>query len=361
MKSAFVARNQSAGKLLPPKSDRRAATVRGNALRCLLSIILFFCAANAALAAAPAFKQEKDNQATSGNTAKVTFSASTSSGNLIAIYLIWDNTGTASVSDSWGNSYASAVPQIRWFNSRYSAQIFYTISSGSGIDSVTATFGTKLSQFGIIYAHEYSGIRATAPIDVTAAAAGTSGALSSGSATTANDNDLLFAGGVSANWVTGAGAGYTARSTAHGNMTEDRVVSVKGSYSATAGNSGGAWAMQMLAFKGAASGDATAPTVPTGLAATVVSASQINLSWSASTDPDNSQNQLTYGVYRNGARIGTTGAGVTSWADSGLAPATTYSYIVSSIHPPANTSPQSLPLQPTPLPPPTTRPPPFPT
>ncbi|MBI3475600.1 MAG: hypothetical protein HY010_07690 [Acidobacteria bacterium] len=233
----------------------------------------------------------------------------------------------------------------RWSNSRYSTQIFYTISASSGIDSVTATFATRLSQFGIIYAHEYTGIRATAPIDVTAAAVGTSGSLSSGSATTLNDNDLLFAGGVSANRVTGAGAGYTARSNAQANITEDRVVSVKGSYSATASNSGGAWAMQLVAFKGLAAGDTTPPTVPTGLNTTVLSPTQINLSWNASSDPDNPSSQLSYSIYRNGTRVSTTAAGVISWTDSGLSPSTTYTYTVSAADPAGNVSAQSAPVQ----------------
>src|ERR1700687_1838651 len=114
-----------------------------------------------------------------------------------------------------------------------------------------------------------------------------SGPLSSGSATTTNDTDLLFAAGVSSNFVTSPGVGYTARARSQGNMTEDKIVSAKGSYSATASNSGGAWAMQMVAFKGVADGtsDTTPPTVPTGLSAIAPTSSPITLSWIASTDP----------------------------------------------------------------------------
>lgn len=337
MRTEFTARTPSTGKPITASSRK--------ALSCLLFLTLLLCGTNRALAADPAFRQEKDSQATSGNTSRVTFSSSIVAGNLIAVYLIWDNTGSASVSDSMGNSYASGVAPIRWSNGRYSAQIFYTMSSSSGNNSVTATFATKLSQFGIIYAHEYSGIRVAAPIDVTASAAGTSGSLSSGSSTTTNDNDLLFAGGVSANYVSSPGTAYTARSTAQGNITEDRIVSVKGSYSATASNSGGAWAMQMVAFKGLATGDTTPPTVPAGLTPTVLSSSQINLSWNASTDPDNSPGQLTYAIYRNGVRVATTGAGGTSWTDSGLSPASTYSYTACALDPAGNTSPQSTVVQ----------------
>ncbi len=344
-------RNQSWLSGIARAACRRAAAVFGSAVGCLILLGLFLQAASAAVAP-PAFVQEKDNQITSGQTNRVTFSSTITAGHLIAVYLIWDSTGSSSVSDSLGNTYISAAGPIRWSNSKYSAQIFYAISRSGGGDTVTATFATAVKAFGIEYAHEYSGVLQTAPVDVTASAVGTSGSLSSGSATTTNAIDLLFAGGVSANTVTSPGAGYTARSKSQGNMTEDKVVSVKGAYSATASNSGGAWAMQMVAFKGAASGTSgtTSPTVPTGLSANVLSSSQITLSWTASTDPSYTSSQITYGVYRNGTLIATTAVGATTWADTGLAPSTTYSYTVSASDPAGNNSAQSSAVQATTLP-----------
>src|SRR5712672_2181043 len=67
--------------------------------------------------------------------------------------------------------------------------------------------------------------------------------------------------------------------------------------------------------------DTTPPSVPTGLTATAVSSSQINLSWGASSD---NVGVSGYRVYRNGAQIATTGT--TFFADAGLSPSTTYSY-----------------------------------
>jgi chitodextrinase len=294
----------------------------------------------------PTFIQERDNQVTSGKTSGATLSVPTSAGNLIVAYLIWDNTGSAAVSDSLGNSYASAGPATLWSSSTHSAQIFYTINLRSGSNTVTASFSTAVTSFGIVYAHEYSGISQTTPLDVTSMAAGSSGSLFSGSATTNNAADLLFAGGVSANIVTSAGAGYSARSTSHGNITEDRIVSTKGSYSAAASNSGGAWGMQMVAFKGVANAttDTSPPTVPSGLGASAQSSSQISLSWTASTDPDNTSSQLTYRVYRNSALIATTTAGAISWTDSGLAPSTSYTYTVCASDPAGNNSAQTPPV-----------------
>ncbi len=87
--------------------------------------------------------------------------------------------------------------------------------------------------------------------------------------------------------------------------------------------------------------DTTAPSTPTGLSATAVSSSQINLSWTASTDPDNAASQISYTVYRNGTQVGTTAAGVTSYADTGLTASTSYTYAVSASDPSHNTSAQS--------------------
>jgi hypothetical protein len=71
--------------------------------------------------------------------------------------------------------------------------------------------------------------------------------------------------------------------------------------------------------------DTTAPTVPTKLTATAVSSSQINLTWTASTD---AVGVVGYRIYRNGTLIGSTGA--TSYQNTDLAVNTMYSYRVSA-------------------------------
>lgn len=321
----------------------RYRSVLGGVPSGIVGVALWLQMGGVVLGATPAFVQEKDNQITSGQTNSVTFSTPTASGNLLAAYAVWDGAGSVSVSDSLGNAYVAAGNPVGWDNGAYSAQIFYTVNHYSGADTVTATFSKSVKTFGRIYAHEYTGVLQASPVDVTAAGVGAYGSLNSGPATTANAVDLIFAGGASAEAVRGAGAGYTARSTAHGSITEDRVVSAAAAYSATASNRGGAWAMQTVAFKGASSGnsDSTPPSTPTGLSAAGVSSSQINLSWSTSTDPDNPSSQLTYGVFRNGIRIATTPAGSTAWDDTGLTASTTYAYTVCGYDPAGNSSAQS--------------------
>jgi hypothetical protein len=73
---------------------------------------------------------------------------------------------------------------------------------------------------------------------------------------------------------------------------------------------------------------AGAPAAPSGLAATAVSSSRIDLSWR-----DNSSNETGFKIERSAAggswaQVETPGANATSYADSGLASSTSYSYRV---------------------------------
>lgn len=84
-------------------------------------------------------------------------------------------------------------------------------------------------------------------------------------------------------------------------------------------------------------GDTTAPTVPTGLSATPVSSSQINLSWTASTDNVGVAGCKIYS--ESGTYIkSVTG---TSTSLTGLSPSTNYCYRVSAYDAAGNESAQS--------------------
>ena len=82
--------------------------------------------------------------------------------------------------------------------------------------------------------------------------------------------------------------------------------------------------------------DSEAPTVPAGLSATAVSESQINLSWTASTD---NVAVAGYRIRRNGAIIATTSS--TSYSNTGLAAGTLYQYTVSAYDSAGNESAES--------------------
>jgi hypothetical protein len=151
-------------------------------------------------------------------------------------------------------------PARTTWGTNWSAQVFYAKNIAGGSNTVTVTFASAVNSFGTIYIHEYAGIDKASPLDVSKSAIGTGRAMSSGSVTTTNASDLLFGAGASRNTVTKAGSGWTTRSAASGNRTEDRNVTTTGSYAATATQNGSAWVMQLVAFK-ADHGETTPPTV----------------------------------------------------------------------------------------------------
>jgi lysophospholipase L1-like esterase len=90
----------------------------------------------------------------------------------------------------------------------------------------------------------------------------------------------------------------------------------------------------------------TVPSVPTGLGATAVSSSQINLTWTASTAGTGCS--ITYSVFRSTTSGFTAGTGnqiasgltTTTFSNTGLAASTTYYYVVEAVDA-AGASPQS--------------------
>ncbi len=92
------------------------------------------------------------------------------------------------------------------------------------------------------------------------------------------------------------------------------------------------WELQVYGGAATNSGSGgSAPPAPTGLTPTVVSSSQINLSWNASTGA------TSYNVKRatvNGGPYTTIAPGVTAtnYSDTGLSASTTYYYVVSAVN-----------------------------
>lgn len=80
-------------------------------------------------------------------------------------------------------------------------------------------------------------------------------------------------------------------------------------------------------------GDPTAPSAPTGLAASGTTANSTTLSWTASTD---NVGVTGYQVFRGGTQVGTTAG--TSYTDTGLSASTSYSYTVKATDAAGNVS-----------------------
>ena len=93
---------------------------------------------------------------------------------------------------------------------------------------------------------------------------------------------------------------------------------------------------QLVITTSSASGDTTPPTAPSGLSATAVSSSQIDLAWTASTD---AVGVTGYDVFRGGVQVATVSG--TSASDTGLTPNTSYTYTVKARDAAGNVSPTS--------------------
>src|SRR5713226_2382905 len=195
-----------------------------------------------------------------------------------------------------------------------------------------------------------NGVGTTPPVDttppslptgLTGAAAGSSGANLSWSASTDNVGVtayILLRNGVQV--ATPATTSFT-----------DTGLSAATTYSYTvaardaAGNISANSASVSITTASAA--DTTPPTTPTGLTAAAAGSTGANLSWSASTD---NVGVTGYIVRRNGVQVAT--PATTSFADTGLSAATTYSYTVAARDAAGNLSPNSTSVSVTTLPPP---------
>ncbi|WNM63965.1 fibronectin type III domain-containing protein [Candidatus Nitrospira neomarina] len=85
------------------------------------------------------------------------------------------------------------------------------------------------------------------------------------------------------------------------------------------------------------SSDTTPPSIPSALSGSAISSTQINLSWTASTD---NVGVAGYKVFRNGTQVNTPSSS-TTYLDTGLTPSTSYSYMVSAFDLAGNNSVKS--------------------
>jgi hypothetical protein len=268
----------------------------------------------------------------------VKYNAAQTGGNLNVVVVGWNDTTrtVSSVTDSNGNPYVLAVGPTA-VSGFISQSIYYAkniLPAAAGANTVTVQFSGAAS-FADIRILEYAGADPVNPVDVSAAASGNSGSANSGTATTTNATDLLFGASIVTTLTSAPGTNFTQRvlSSPDGDIAEDRMVTATGSYGATATVApSGRWIMQMVAFKtpGTVLGDTQPPTAPSGLGATSAGGTQINLSWTASTD---NVGVTGYRVERcqgvgcsSFAQIAT--PATTSFNDTGVTAGTSYSYRV---------------------------------
>ncbi len=101
----------------------------------------------------------------------------------------------------------------------------------------------------------------------------------------------------------------------------------------------------VVTSSGGGGGDVTPPSVPTGVNGAPVGSSEVDLSWSASTDNVGGSGVAGYNVYRDGSKVNVGLVSSTNYADTGLSPSTQYGYTVSAVDNQGNESARSSPVK----------------
>lgn len=248
-------------------------------------------------------------------------------------------------------------------------RVYHAVPAAGGVTSITVTHPWGASD---IVAAEYAGVGDADRFQAQDSGFNAGAAWSSGATqVTRQANELLVGCGFEVYGVAvpsvkfTAGSGFTPRRSRRGVFLEDRTVSVAGAYAATGqrlpeSNLNVVAALRTLRVgQPTVGGDSEPPSVPAALNAAAASTSQINLTWSASTD---NVAVAGYRVFRGSQQIANV-TGATALQDAGLNAATAYSYVVSAYDAAGNVSPASAPVQATtmsvaPPPPPPPPPPP---
>ena len=285
-------------------------------------------------------------QNVSAATNTVVLDRPTTAGNLIVVEVDWSDQATfLSISDSDGNVYKAVGSEQHSTAFGIRSRLFYAANIRGGVNAITSVV-SGAPRYHELYVHEYAGLDRVSPLDGFSVSVGAGLAFTSGAVTTSAANALLYGIEIDSNLASGVD-GWTTRATLNGNIVADAVASDAGPY-AFAGRSSGAYIAWLVAFRLAAESpetpppaplpppDTEAPSVPSGLSSSVQSSSQIDLSWSPSTD---NVAVAGYAIYRDGVLIGSTGA--TSYTDTGLSAGTSYSYAVAAYDAASNTSDRS--------------------
>lgn len=247
-------------------TSHRVMTKRNLILLAFLACLAWFVPNVLVAASTITYVQGNDAVPQTAQTSvAITYTAAQTAGDLNVVVVGWNNsTATvASVTDTSNNTYTLAVgPTVQ--SGTASQSIYYAkniASAAAGANVVTVKFASSAAAPDIRIL-EYSGADPNNPVDVTAAATGSSASSNSGSATTTNATDLIFGANLVQTVTTAAGSGFTKRllTSPDGDIAEDKMVTATGSYNATATVTSGKWIMQMVAFRTPSGGTST-PTV----------------------------------------------------------------------------------------------------
>jgi hypothetical protein len=209
-------------------------------------------AADGAVDASIAFVQAGETDNSSGATVSLAFGRDVAAhSSIIACVTVYTTAVTlVSVTDTLRNAYTTVMGPLDGNGTRHYVVLASNVAAGP--DTVTATMSANPSSYLSIHIHEYSGLADSSAFDVGSFSTGTAGGadgMKSGAKPTSANAELVFGYAISS--TTAPGTGFTARTGFEtGDVTEDKIVTTRGTYEATATmTSGTEWEMVMAVFK----------------------------------------------------------------------------------------------------------------
>ncbi|MFT3696286.1 MAG: hypothetical protein QM831_24310 [Kofleriaceae bacterium] len=156
------------------------------------------------------------------------------------------------LSDTLGTTFTLLGPDDGGASNRQ--YIAYGIlHSGATIDTFTVSLSAAAASYVELRPHAYRGVDPATPFDTHVTTKGTApGQQPLASITTAVDNELVFAFGITNNGSTVQGFDMTPRTTGAGDLTEDKIAPTAGAQTVTASSDAGVWTFSVAAFRGPA-------------------------------------------------------------------------------------------------------------
>lgn len=279
-------------------------------------------------------QQATPGVSTGTTTPQASWPAATTAGNLlvavVGLSLVANPGATVTPPSGW--VLAGDIPSA----ANCQTLIYYIEGAASRSGAEVFNLTSTLVNDATVFLYEYSGLASSGALDQEGEATGTSLSGSSGTTgTTAQADELAIAAVANRNVSTQSAptnsftqldqAQSTSATTSNRVNTGvySRVVAATGTYGTAVTLSGATsrpWTGVVVTFKGAPTG----LQPPTGLSATPISSSEIDLAWTAAAGAS------SYDVERDGTIVIPSVVG-TAFADTGLSPSTLYSYRVRSV------------------------------
>jgi hypothetical protein len=208
----------------------------------------YFCSG----APGPYYVQSRSQSYPSASQAQITLPYSTTAGDLLVLSLVVNQSlSVSSVIDSVNGMNRYNLVSMTNVGTWGKLYTYYVNNSlGGGPITATITLNGAATTFNVSFL-EYGGVAGVDPLDQSSSNSGSGTALDSGSRTITGAPELIYGFGAGINPCSGT-APYANRETANGRCAVDQTVSSTGSYSVIATQSpSGAWALQMVTFRGA--------------------------------------------------------------------------------------------------------------